>query len=131
MKPNFEDINYNSDVICWGHGNNLVGPNLIASIRLKPESKKEIDARKKDIEAAKKIYTENINRGAKFIPKGDNAIKGISAKIIFINSRTNTITWIQELTEKQTQLGYKPASGRWNISAVIKMVKESRIEFLK
>lgn len=131
MKPKFEGINYSNDVICWGHGNNLVGPAMLASIRFANESKKEIVARESDFKIAKDIYTKNINKGSLFRVVGDRANTKIIAEITFINGTKNSVTWKQvNLTEKQISDGLKPATGKWNISAFIKMCKGNYVEFI-
>ncbi len=37
----FSQIHYDRHTICWGHGNNLVGPQLLARIQLREPTKKE------------------------------------------------------------------------------------------
>ena len=131
MKPSFEEINYNSDVICWGHGNNLVGPVLLASISFKNETKCELRLRLDKLKVAKDIYDKHINKGSVFRVVGDRANNKIIAEITFINKNKFSVTWKQiNLTSEQIEHGYKPACGKWDISAFIKMCNGGYVEFV-
>jgi hypothetical protein len=127
----FKDVNYNPNTICWGVGNRVVGPNLLASFRLKEMSKEEEDLLKLDYEKAKQIYEKHIIKGAKFIPCGKKANTSIEAKITSVNIEKQYVTWKQyNLTDEQISNGYIPAAGKFSINTLISLVKTNEIKFL-
>lgn len=132
MKPDFKDVMYDRHTIRWGLGNSAVGLQCIARIRLKEPSKKELLEEKRDYNKVKAIYDTDINKGQRFKPAGKGANANISAKITFINPKTQIVSWKQDnMTPKQIKQGMKPAAGKWLINNLIALVKAGNIEFIK
>lgn len=130
-KLDFKDVNYNPNTICWGVGNSVVGPQLLASFRFKEMSKEEEDLLKLDYEKAREIFENHIVKGAKFVPCGKKANTFIEAKITSINLEKQYVTWKQyNLTDEQISNGYIPAAGKFSINSLISLVKTKEIKFL-
>lgn len=135
-KPPFEQIFYERHTIRWGCGNNPVGVHLIATIKLKDNTKKQDKEEKKDYEAAKKIYDEFINVGQRFKPSVVKANREVTAKITFIHVEKQLITWKQDNIHEFEMPTWndnplKPACGKWPIDSFIALVKSGEIEFIK
>ncbi|MBV5282191.1 MAG: hypothetical protein JZU53_07115 [Paludibacter sp.] len=129
-KLDFTHIPYQK-VICWGHGNNAVGLQQLASIRLCEPTEKEIEAKRIDYNEAKEIYEKYINKGQKF--QGSN--KDIVAKITHINFEKFTVNYkqcnIDEYTEKHGLFNgrpWKPAKGKFSINAMISLIRTKEIK---
>ncbi len=131
-KPKFEDVYYDPDSIRWGMGNYVVGPNLIATIKLRELNKKEEKKLKSELRSAKDVYEKYINKGQCFRPIGEKANEKIEAKITFINPTKQSVTWKQyNMTNEETSRGCKPAAGKWSINAMLVMQKNKEIEFIE
>jgi len=130
-KPDFKDLYFDDSQVVWGVGNNIMGPNLIARIKFRELNDEEENEEKLKYYAAKEIYETYFNKGQKFKPSGKTANKNIECKITFIHSEKQLITWKQtNLTKEQIENGLKPATGKWFINAMLKLVKTKEIEFL-
>lgn len=124
-KPKFSDIYYDPQTICWGHGNNIVGPRLIASIKIRELTPEEDAELKADYEKAEEIYNK-LNLNQKFIGGSKDANKSLVLKITAINGEKQHVSWIQTNTvelSKRDNFQYKPAKGKFNINAMIHLVK--------
>lgn len=130
MKPEFIDINYQDDLICWGVGNNAVSPRMIAKIILREPNSKEEELLKLKYDKSKEIYDTYINLGQRLKPLGSSATSA-EAKITFIHPEKMTVTWLQDnLTNDQKSRGLKPARGKWTIMSMIQMYLTKEIDFI-
>jgi hypothetical protein len=130
-KLDFKEICYNPSITCFGSGNHITSISPMSTFVFAEMSQEEEDAMKADYELAKEIYDNHINKGATFQPSGKNANTSIIAKITFVNNRKQTVTWKQcNLSDEQISDGYKPAEGKFSISALIQLVKKNEIKFL-
>ena len=130
MKPNFSEIYYDPKTVCWGHGNNIVGLRELARIRIREETPEEELELKSDYQNAESIYNQFINVNQKFAPGGKMANKDIIAKITGINSEHQYVSWKQTNTDeliKRDNFHYKPAKGKFNINAMIALIKNGEI----
>lgn len=130
-KPEFREINYDPNTICWGMGNHVVGPRLIARIQLREAEAEQEFKLKEDYERAEEIYDRYINVGQKFKPSGENANNGIVVKVTYIHAEKQLVTWKQvEFSEEFIHQGLKPAKGKWTINSMIHLYNSGRIEFI-
>lgn len=130
-KPDFNKIYFDSSVVVWGRGNDIVGLQKIATIQfgqLTPEMEEE---EKKEYFKAKEIYEKYFNVGQKFKPIGENANKNVECKITFIHAEKELVTWKQtNLSTHFIENSYKPACGKFSINAMLQLVKNKEIEFI-
>ena len=130
-KFDFEYVQFDPDTICWGVGNNAVGLSLMARIELREKNKSEQRKEKKEWEQAKLIYDKHINVGQKFKAVGERANKSIVCKVTYIHNEKGSVTYRQcNMTEDQKNAGYKPASGKFSINALLYMHKSGEIQFI-
>ncbi|MBX4188408.1 MAG: hypothetical protein KW793_04745 [Candidatus Doudnabacteria bacterium] len=130
-KPKFEEINYDPGMICWGKGNNVIAPNLIARIQLREPTKKEDKEELRRYNEGKDIYEKFINKGQLFRASGKRASSGIVCKITYINEEKQSVSWKQCNMSDDEILGVrKPAAGKFSINAFIQLFKGKEIEFL-
>ncbi len=129
----FSQVQYDPKLICWGHGNKVIGPRLVAIIANPDykQSKAEKEREKKDYEIAKNIYNVYILHGQKFSATSKGANTQIIAKITFINPDKQSVSWKQcNLSNEDKAVGFKPASGKMSISAMIHLIKNKEIVFV-
>lgn len=125
-KPEFENINFDSDFICWGRGNYILKPNMIGRYKFRELTDEEKNAEQKKYDAAKEIYDTFINKGQKFKPAGTDANEKVEAVITFIHAEKQTITWKQINADPS----FKAANGKWSINAMLSLVKQGKIIFI-
>lgn len=129
-KPDFSYIYYDKGHICWGVGNDAIGPRLIARIAIPGAkiSKKQEKAEKKDYEYAKEVYEKYVNKGVRFKSSGDRATR-VEVKITHINFEKQTICWLQDnMTKEEIKKKYKPAKGKFVINSFITLLKHGEIK---
>jgi len=132
MKPKFSEIYYDPKTICWGNGNDIVGLKVIATIKLREKTQDEEEEDKADYKKVESIYNQYINIGQKFTSGGESST-GVIAKITGINAEKQYISWKQINTEELSKLHnfqYKPAKGKFNINAMISLIKTGKIILL-
>jgi hypothetical protein len=126
----FKYVHYDPDMICWGAGNHIIGPRLIARIQISKPSKEEEKRMKNEFAKAESVYEKFIRVGMRFKPCGKHSTNVI-AKITFINNEKQTVTWKQiNLTMDEIKYGLKPAAGKFNIGAMIHLYRQKEIQFL-
>ncbi len=130
-KLEFKDVYYDPATICWGEGNDIVGPQLLARIQIREPNKKENAKALKDYNEAKEIYDQHFELGQTFKASKEKTISNVEAKITYIHNEKQTVTWKQyNLSKEQIADGIKPARGRWSINAMIKLCMTGEIEFI-
>lgn len=92
----FEELHYDPHTICWGLGNDIVGPQILARIQLREPTRKEDKKLKADYEKAKELFNKYVQKGMRFKPSGDDANKEVTFKITYIHNEKQSITWLQE-----------------------------------
>lgn len=131
-KPEFKDIYFDEDQVVWGQGNNIVGLQELARIQLRELTPEEDEMTKIAYDSAKEIYDTYFNLGQRFQPDGETANKGVKCKITYIHAEKQLVTWRQyNLSERQIEIGFKPARGKFFINAMLKLVSTNKIEFIK
>lgn len=126
----FSQVHYDPNTICWGLGNNLVGPRLLARIKLREPTKKEEKAAFKDYKEAERIFTEYCNKGQRFKASGDTVNREITCKITFVNIDKQSISWKQDNIHEMvnySDIPLKPAAGKFSINGFISMIKSKGI----
>ncbi len=126
----FAQIHYDPNTICWGIGNNLVGPHLLARIQLREPTEKEDRAEYEDYKKAEQIFNTYVKKGQRFKAGGDTANKDVTCKITFINWDKQSVSWKQDNIHEMTNYSdkpLKPAAGKFSINGFISMVKSNRI----
>lgn len=131
QKLPFEEILYDAHAVCWGRGNNAVGPQLLGIFQIREPNKKENARIKKDWEDAKQIYDKYINKGQRFKPWGLKANNTVTCKITAVNCAKQSVSWKQDnLTPDEAAKGYKPAAGKFSINAIIQLYRNNEIKFI-
>lgn len=126
-KPDFSHIGYDPHHICWGHGNNAVGPRLLARIKIDDKTTKAIDKKERlDYEAAKLIYDTYIKKGTCFTSGGKMGHRGVYVKITYIDFEKESICW-KQYNIKDFDQGMKPAKGKFSINAFIALYRSKEI----
>ena len=129
-KPDFKDIYFDPDQVCWGRGNKVVGPQLLARIELREPTSEEEKEEMEEYTEAKEIYDKYINKGQRFKSSGPRAT-GVQCVITYIHPEKQLVTWKQDnLTDEETERGMRPARGKWPINSVISLFKAKEIEFI-
>ncbi len=132
VRLKFQDVYYDPHTIRWGKGNDAIGLEVLATIKIREKTKKELLEEKKKFEAAEKIYEEFIQVGQKFRASGEKAIRGIECKITYIHYAKQAVSWKQyNMTEEQRSRGCKPAAGKFSINSMMALLKCGEIEFIK
>jgi hypothetical protein len=141
-QPPFPDV-FNGFNVCWGVGNQIVGPQLLASIpiyslykegtRKRKKAEKEYwEARKKEYNEAKELYDKNLFVGTIFY----GSFKDHIAKITKINIEKGWICWkasdAWEAKIKKDNKKYKtqlkpPKPGKISLSSFLSMLKSNQI----
>lgn len=130
-KPKFENLYFNDSEVVWGRGNDIVGLQIIASLKLRDSTPEELEQEKRNYEEAKEIYERFFNKGQRFKPCGNNANKSVECVITFINENKQTVTWKQDnLPDKLREISVKPAAGKFFINSMLRLVKTGEIEFI-
>lgn len=130
-KPDFKDIYFDSNQVCWGLGNKVVGPQVLARIQLREPTSEEEKEEMEEYAEAKEIYDKYINKGQRFKPAGPRYNDKVQCVITYIHPEKHLVTWKQDnLTDKDASRGMKPAKGKWRINSVIRLFKAKHIEFI-
>ncbi|MDD4972014.1 MAG: hypothetical protein PHT07_21515 [Paludibacter sp.] len=132
-KLDFKDVFYDSGTVCWGCGNDAIGPRLVARIKMRDLTPEEEAREREDWLKAKDIYEKYINRGQLFRPAGKTGNKDIVCKITFINPPNQKVSWKQAITEENLKkMNYsKPAKGSFSINVMIRLYLNGEIEFIQ
>ena len=129
MKPDFKDLKISLFSTAYGFGNKAICPVPVSIIILNED---QFDERQKETYYKKKeIYDKWVNKGQEFIPQGKSANK-VVAKIIRVNPKTETVSWVQSnFEEGPNSLSKKiPAKGKWSINTIINLAMSGQIKFI-